>query len=302
MPSPEEQAYGAVERAYGQGDFARALELALALQPQLPPGRPDLLDQRLQLLIGHIHLYGLTQPREAEAAYQTVLATCPEANYRQLAEQSLQLCAQSQQAEQAEPEEPTPTDAEASSANTSPSDLPATPWLQQLQDPPQALSEIKEAWGSMVPAKASETAPSTEVGEAATPWAPSPETQGDVSDATTAPPTTPSVEPPVIGQAETPLEAPKDAQPNLAVPAHAERSEPEQNEAMARDLERGLLLVKLSGRVRLIEAEALGQSAEANTHDIQKEPPALGGSWQRFKSRWLQFSRPQPNDDGGSGR
>ena len=31
MPSPEEQAYSAVERAYGQGDFARALELALAL-------------------------------------------------------------------------------------------------------------------------------------------------------------------------------------------------------------------------------------------------------------------------------
>ena len=30
MPSPEEQTYSAVERAYGQGDFARALELALA--------------------------------------------------------------------------------------------------------------------------------------------------------------------------------------------------------------------------------------------------------------------------------
>jgi hypothetical protein len=120
MPSPEEQAYSAVERSYGQGDFSQALVLAEALRPQLQPQRSDRLDQRLQLLIGHIHLYGLAQPQQAEAAYRAVLESCNEPSYRQLAEQGLQLSSQP------------PAEATATAA---------TPWMQQLPDPQAATAQ-----------------------------------------------------------------------------------------------------------------------------------------------------------------
>lgn len=125
MPSPEEQAYSAVERSYGQGDFSQALALAEALQPQLQPQRSDRLDQRLQLLIGHIHLYGLAQPQQAEAAYRAVLESCSEPSYRQLAEQGLQLSSQP------------PAEATAPAS----ADQPATPWLQQLPNPEAAAAQ-----------------------------------------------------------------------------------------------------------------------------------------------------------------
>ena len=57
MSGSLEEAYVAVERAYGQGDFASALQLAQALRPQVQTGRPDLMDQRLQLL-HDVHDFG----------------------------------------------------------------------------------------------------------------------------------------------------------------------------------------------------------------------------------------------------
>jgi hypothetical protein len=303
MPSPEEQAYSAVERAYGQGDFTRALELALALQPQLPPGRHDQLDQRLQLLIGHIYLFGLAQPRDAEAAYQAVLASCTELNYRQLAEQSLQRCAQ-----QPAPAEPTPTSPPAREQQTGltnnqgePSELPATPWLQHLQNPQQALGEIQEAWASAVPAKAAETAPLAAATEAATPWAASTSTQAEVREAIKEPIATTSFKPPLLSEAAPVLQPSEDPERNWAKPDHTTRTKPERNDAMASELDRGLLLVKLSRREGVSEAKAQDQSPEIATHQIQQEPPKAGGSWQRFKSLWLRISRQQPNGGGGYG-
>jgi hypothetical protein len=70
-----EDAYMAVEQAYGQGDFATALNLATELLALVPAGREDLLDHRLHLMIGHIHGFGLGQPAQAAAAYALVLAT-----------------------------------------------------------------------------------------------------------------------------------------------------------------------------------------------------------------------------------
>ena len=125
MSSSLDEAYGAVERAYGQGDFAAALQAAEALLPQIPAGRSDQLDQRLQLLIGHIQLYGLEQPLQAETAYRAVLGQSRDPAYRQLAEQGLERCHQAE----AEPL------AEA---------LPATPWLQQLSDPEGALQSLRQ--------------------------------------------------------------------------------------------------------------------------------------------------------------
>ena len=125
MSSSLDEAYGAVERAYGQGNFAAALQAAEALLPQIPAGRSDQLDQRLQLLIGHIQLYGLEQPLQAETAYRAVLGQSRDPAYRQLAEQGLERCHQAE----AEPL------AEA---------LPATPWLQQLSDPEGALQSLRQ--------------------------------------------------------------------------------------------------------------------------------------------------------------
>ena len=275
MPSPEEQTYSAVERAYGQGDFARALELALALQPELQAGRPDLLDQRLQLLIGHIHLYGLAKPREAEAAYQAVLKHCSTPNYRQLAEQSLRLCAQADQTERptppAETESPPPAEAEAISASTTPSDLPATPWLTQLQEPQQALAQIQAPWATAEPTP--NPTPVHDTKERS----PEPEPTAE-----TTPP------PPVRAVATDPQDQPL---------SESERSE----------LERGLLLVRLSNRTESANRtqqcpdQAIAPknpgSASLITTDQSAEPtpsihvsaPSLGAAWTLFKRHWRTY-------------
>ena len=277
MPSPEEQAYSAVERAYGQGDFADALQRAEALQPQLQPNRSDLLDQRLQLLIGHIHLYGLDQPRQAEAAYRTVLSTCPEPTYRQLAEQSLQLCAQ----------HPKPSESAPSSQPTN--DLPATPWLAQLDDPQQALTSIQQAWATATPAAQSAATPSSEAGTAATPWTKPSTTTADATLSEAAPP-----EPKAIDRddATPPLEpTPPSAEPAAAMadapapPSDAELSE----------LDRGLLLVRLSGRAdhsgEAVEPPAPEpvQQPSAETGTIHVTAPSLGAAWTLFKRHWRSY-------------
>jgi tetratricopeptide (TPR) repeat protein len=276
MPSPEEQAYSAVERAYGQGDFAGALQQAEALQPQLQPNRSDLLDQRLQLLIGHIHLYGLGQTRQAEDAYQAVLSSCPEPTYRQLAEQSLRLCAQQTEPAQTNPES-SPVSALASEPSSQPtSDLPATPWLAQLDDPQQALASIQQAWATATPAAQPAATPSSDAGTAATPWTGASTTASTETQGEAAPPPEPtpaSAEPPAA-VADTP-----------APPSDAERNE----------LDRGLLLVRLTSRadhsVETTEPPApepvLPPSPETGT--IHVTAPSLGAAWTLFKRHWRSY-------------
>jgi len=226
MQSALEQAYSAIERSYAQGHFPEALEQAMALQPQLEPGRADLLDQRLQLLIGHIHLYGLAQPQHAELAYGAVLNQCNEAGYRRLAEQGLAQC-------QGEPATaPRATEPE-------PFNLPATPWLAQLRDPQQALAEIQEAWASVpaaTPVAQPEPQPSDSSGIAASPWDSAAQTQLPVK-------------PPVTAAATDSVE-PYSPDTDFSEPAAATSSElnnPEPAfEQLADELDKGLLLVKLS--------------------------------------------------------
>ncbi len=179
MSGSLEEAYVAVERAYGQGDFATALQLAVALRPQVQAGRPDLLDQRLQLLLGHIHLYGLNQPGPAATAYAAVLESCNEPAYRDLASQGLDLSRQQLAATPgsapetagATPWEPaaqgtaagdtagTPSVNQASPQLQNAVALPATPWLSQLQDPQLALQQIQTAPAAVATTAAAEPAP-----------------------------------------------------------------------------------------------------------------------------------------------
>ena len=179
MSGSLEEAYVAVERAYGQGDFATALQLAVALRPQVQAGRPDLLDQRLQLLLGHIHLYGLNQPGPAATAYAAVLESCNEPAYRDLASQGLDLSRQQLAATPggapetagATPWEPaapgtaagdlagTPSVSQASPQPQNAVALPATPWLSQLQDPQLALQQIQTAPATVATPATTEPAP-----------------------------------------------------------------------------------------------------------------------------------------------
>ena len=179
MSGSLEEAYVAVERAYGQGDFATALQLAVALRPQVQAGRPDLLDQRLQLLLGHIHLYGLNQPGPAATAYAAVLESCNEPAYRDLASQGLDLSRQQLAATPggapetagATPWEPaapgtaagdlagTPSVSQASPQPQNAVALPATPWLSQLQDPQLALQQIQTAPAAVATPATTEPAP-----------------------------------------------------------------------------------------------------------------------------------------------
>ena len=178
MSGSLEEAYVAVERAYGQGDFATALQLAVALRPQVQAGRPDLLDQRLQLLLGHIHLYGLNQPGPAATAYAAVLESCNEPAYRDLASQGLDLSRQQLAATPggapetagATPWAPaapgtaagdlagTPGVSQASPQPQNAVALPATPWLSQLQDP-LALQQIQTAPATVAIPATTEPAP-----------------------------------------------------------------------------------------------------------------------------------------------
>ena len=124
-----EDAYTAVEQAYGQGDFATALQLATDLLALVPAGREDLLDHRLHLLIGHIHGFGLGQPAQAAAAYALVLATCTNPAYRDLASQGLARTGGATA---------TAADAElgtglAAPADAAPETAAATPWLSDMQ-------------------------------------------------------------------------------------------------------------------------------------------------------------------------
>ena len=179
MSGSLEEAYVAVERAYGQGDFATALKLAVALRPQVQAGRPDLLDQRLQLLLGHIHLYGLNQPGPAATAYAAVLESCNEPAYRDLASQGLDLSRQQLAATPGgAPETAGATPWEAAAPGTAAGDLagtpsvsqaspqpqnavalPATPWLSQLQDPQLALQQIQTAPAVVATPATTEPAP-----------------------------------------------------------------------------------------------------------------------------------------------
>jgi len=179
MSGSLEEAYVAVERAYGQGDFATALQLAVALRPQVQAGRPDLLDQRLQLLLGHIHLYGLNQPGPAATAYAAVLESCNEPAYRDLASQGLDLSRQQLAATPggapetagATPWEPAapgtaagdlaaiPGESQASPQPQNAVALPATPWLSQLQDPQLALQQIQTAPAAVATTATTEPAP-----------------------------------------------------------------------------------------------------------------------------------------------
>jgi hypothetical protein len=133
-----DEAYRAVERTYSQGQFAEALVAAETLLRRLPGEQSDDHLPRLQLLIGHIHLYGLNQAEQALPFYRGVAEANQEPTYRELARQGIQLCEQVLTAGSGSTPGPAPAEAEEAQA---PVAAPAMPWLQQLTDPEAALQQ-----------------------------------------------------------------------------------------------------------------------------------------------------------------
>ena len=169
MSSASDGLYGAIERAYGEGLFIDALERAKALLTELqgPDASPEAqaVLGRLQLLTGHIHLYGLGQPDEARAYYQAVANSSAPSTLVDLAQAGLKRC-EEQPAASAAPAAST----QASSPVTPEGlDLPATPWLNQPSKPQEALSALQAAWRD-VPTSPPATTPLPDEGTPATPW------------------------------------------------------------------------------------------------------------------------------------
>ena len=115
-PTPEQQAqqveqeqYAAIELLYSEGQWSEVLQASQALLAALPPGGRHPLRPRLQLVIGHTLLYGLSDPHGANQHYRTVLEETEEPVLRELAEQGLIRCNDQLQAEN-EPAEEVPAE------------------------------------------------------------------------------------------------------------------------------------------------------------------------------------------------
>ena len=101
MDEDFQQRYQAAERAYGAGQYDEAHEIATALLDQLSGTAKDSEEEKallgwrafVALLLGHIELYGLEQPSQASAFFQTVLDSQPHDTLEELAQQGLKRAA-----------------------------------------------------------------------------------------------------------------------------------------------------------------------------------------------------------------
>ena len=145
MDEDFQQRYQAAERAYGAGHYDEAHEIATALLDQLsgtakdPEEEKALLGWRafVALLLGHIELYGLEQPSQASAFFQTVLASQPHDTLRELAQQGLKRAAEMAETAPADilrdpflPEQPVNGQEQTASTNQT----SAMPWLDQMTE------------------------------------------------------------------------------------------------------------------------------------------------------------------------
>ncbi|MCP9917024.1 hypothetical protein [Cyanobium sp. ATX 6F1] len=137
MAKPFQESYIDVERAYSQGQFREALTQAETLLNNRPEDADDLQYSRLQLLSGHINLYGLKQYDAASTYYDQVVETSKEPTYRDLARQGLEICA-SERAKPVPEASEAPFETAASGAPAVGATVPAMPWLTSDQAPATA--------------------------------------------------------------------------------------------------------------------------------------------------------------------
>lgn len=106
--------YGEIEEAYRQERWSEVLAVGEALLRELRerphPAGPGLVP-RLEILLGHTHLYGLADPRAAADHYGEALSSSEEETLRLTAEEGLRLCG-----------------AQESTTPAESADTPAMPW------------------------------------------------------------------------------------------------------------------------------------------------------------------------------
>ena len=259
MSSASEGRYGAIERAYGEGRFSDALERAEALLTELQG--PDATAEtqavlgRLQLLTGHIHLYGLGQPDEARAYYQTVASSAAPTTLMDLAQAGLKRC-EEQPAASAAPAAST----QASSPVTPEGlDLPATPWLNQLSEPQEALSALQAAWRD-VPASPPAATPLPDEGTPATPWG--------IDEATSASEAETGADQCIT---EGPDEDTSETKQETALHAEVELVDEQDSSSPGPDYSLGNLVVELAP-----------SPDEPPSENRPQQPQERGQSWRRF--------------------
>lgn len=145
-PDPLQQRYEAIERVYSERQWDTVARLSEELLLELPDDPSHALRQRLQLLLGHTHLYGYRDAATATGFYKRVRAATEEPVLRDIAAQGLEQCAsQTASAPVAQAEE-TPASPNAGQPfpfsaapvqNPSPQAggtdaRPAMPWMEQL--------------------------------------------------------------------------------------------------------------------------------------------------------------------------
>jgi hypothetical protein len=217
------QRYAVIEQAYSKEQWATVLQDGEELLQQLQSSDNTQvvgLQMRLQLLLGHTHLYGYTDKTAAAGYYGAVAAQTSEAALTRIAEQGLKQCAIA--------ETPTlPTTAVAATAAIAPSST----------SPGQAVGDAAAPWLSQSPAT---PAPSGGL-EAVEPT-------GEVPAASPAAPwSEPSLIPDVVEEPE--LIELHQADPSLAKDVELAWQEPVSATASQdkadEDLLRGLMLVSI---------------------------------------------------------
>jgi len=95
LPPDTAERYAAIEQAYVQDHWTTVLskgENLLKLLEQSDDPEAQGLANRVRLLLGHAHLYGLSEPQVAEDYYHDVLAHQAETELRRIASEGLQQC------------------------------------------------------------------------------------------------------------------------------------------------------------------------------------------------------------------
>lgn len=106
-PDSLQQRYAAIERIYSERQWDDVAQRSEELLLDLPDDTNHPLRQRLQLLLGHTHLYGYRDTATAAGFYSWVRAATEEPILLDIASQGLQQCARGNA-------------------------MPAMPWMEQL--------------------------------------------------------------------------------------------------------------------------------------------------------------------------
>ena len=181
------QRYAVIEQAYSKEDWAMVLRDGGELLQQIQQtGNPQFLGlrMRLQLLLGHTHLYGFADKTAAAEFYTAVASHSREASLAKIAQQGLKQCSVSAPPS-AEPEPDTQT--------------------RPSPDPEPARDKAAAARATATPATATTTSPLTTGPKAASPFSdPAPATPDIPGGAESASPAAPWLTAMTPGSTPTP--------------------------------------------------------------------------------------------------